>query len=215
MKYIQKGQEPDELTQFKAQANDNWQPTYDNFRGQDKSIFHQLLISEQGYICCYCGMRINLESSHIEHLKPRSKYPKNQLDYYNLLASCQRDRQPKEPQHCGVKKGEWYDENLMVSPLNPNCEDYFSYSGIGEIIGKTDAAKITIDKLGLNIDKLRAIREEAIRGVEEVIKELSDSEIKTFASYYQKRNQNQMYEPFCYVILYILTDYHFGTVDDG
>ena len=38
----------------------------------EKRELHEALIQEQGDICCYCGMRITRESSHIEHLKPQS-----------------------------------------------------------------------------------------------------------------------------------------------
>ena len=141
MKYIKKGNEPEELRKFNDAANENWQPTFREFRGEDKRRLQQKLIEEQGHICCYCGMRITREDSHIEHLKPQSKYPEDELNYNNLLASCKLKREPKQPQHCGVKKDDWYDEDLMVSPLDPNCADFFIYTGGGEILATDEEDK--------------------------------------------------------------------------
>jgi hypothetical protein len=38
MKYIKKGSEPKELTEWKGLANDNWQPSYNDLRNPEKSI---------------------------------------------------------------------------------------------------------------------------------------------------------------------------------
>ena len=47
------------------------------------------LIEEQGYICCYCGKRIqNDNSTSIEHVKPKSIYKQETLKFSNLLVSC-------------------------------------------------------------------------------------------------------------------------------
>jgi uncharacterized protein (TIGR02646 family) len=117
VKYIDKTNEPEVLSKFKAQANDDWQPTYDRFSGRDKREFHSHLIAEQGHICCYCGERILQEDSHIEHFKPQADHPHLELDYFNLLASCQKQLEPKDPKHCGMGKGHWFDDELLISPL--------------------------------------------------------------------------------------------------
>ena len=103
-------------------------PRYEDLYRYDhiKQRLNSDLVSEQFYICCYCGMRIELgdNSFHIEHLKPRHTHLGLQLDYYNMLASCNgHDRK-----HCGHFKDkgrERHDENLMVSPLDTQCSEYF------------------------------------------------------------------------------------------
>lgn len=87
--------------------NEDWKPSWDGLRAPEKSELHEALLREQDFICCYCGMRINRETSHIEHLKPRTTYPELALEYSNLLASCQGESEepPPEPVHCGHKKG--------------------------------------------------------------------------------------------------------------
>lgn len=215
MKYVRKSKEPESFTKWKALANENWTPTYDGLRGREKTDVCNRLLQEQGYTCCYCGMRITRENSHIEHLKPQSSYPHLALEYTNLLASCQGESEepPSLPVHCGHKKDDWYDENLMVSPLDANCGNFFIYSGSGEILptddlGKQATAATTISQLALDIDKLRAMRREAIDGVLFAIEGLTDEEIQKFAQSYEQLDPNGQYTPFCAVIAYILKAYY-------
>lgn len=169
MKYIKKSQEPESFTVWKNLANEDWQPTWDDFRKPQKTDVHNSLLQEQGFICCYCGRRITKDISHIEHLKPRYPYTELALEYTNMLASCQRERERKEPLHCGSKKDHWYNEDLMVSPINANCEEFFKYTDDGQILAtdnsKKLAAETTIDKLGLNIDKLKDLRTKALEPI--------------------------------------------------
>jgi uncharacterized protein (TIGR02646 family) len=131
------------------------------------------LITEQGHICAYCEQRVIDSDSHIEHLVPQSKckdasgqYPSSKVfDYNNLVCSCVGINKKGEPKRCGHKKREWYDFDLFISPLDPNCEKRFTYYANGEIApanSKDKAAKETIERLGLNIPYMKAKRSEAI-----------------------------------------------------
>jgi len=172
MKYIEKGQEPAEFTQWKEEWEklwkplrpDDWQPEWNNdFQNPEKGVVYNALLKEQGYICCYCERRIDKPTSHIEHFKPRKTYPQLAFVYDNLLCSCngRPEGQNKGPQdHCGQEKSEWFDENLLISPLDKDCADYFQYTGAGEILpskvhGKEEAAKETIKHCKLNHERLR------------------------------------------------------------
>ena len=97
MKHIQKSKPPDDFTNWKNLANENWQPSWKNFQKPQKTSVHKSLLKEQGFICCYCGRRIILLDSHIEHFKPRNKYLDLQLDYANLIASCQGESEEPPP----------------------------------------------------------------------------------------------------------------------
>lgn len=70
-----------------ATGDDIW--TY--FRNNEKVYYNlkTVLIEDQGFICCYCGQRIedNFHTS-IEHLQPKTIYKHLTLDFDNLLASC-------------------------------------------------------------------------------------------------------------------------------
>ena len=215
MKYIKKGEEPESFKTWKALARTtpNWGYSY--LQNPEKRELHEALIREQGYICCYCGMRITRESSHIEHLKPQSiPDPDLSVEYTNLLASCQREREPKKPIHCGVAKDDWYDENLMVSPLNSNCIDFFIYTDDGQILAtdaseKNVAATKTIKQLRLDIPKLKAMREEVIKNllVGLDVFTLTEEEKQKLLQGFEQPDANGRYEEFCSAIAYILQLY--------
>jgi uncharacterized protein (TIGR02646 family) len=218
VKYIRKSNEPEVLTNFKAQANEDWQPSYDLLRGKDKQQFHHHLITEQGHICCYCGERIISADSHIEHFQPQTEYPHLELDYFNLIASCQQKIQPKEPRHCGMGKGDWFDPDLLVSPLIADCEEFFEYTVDGQIlptreVDKASAARETIDRLCLNIRKLQAARTGAIDslyGDPTLELPLSDDEIDKLIHYYTQVDNDSKYQPYCQSIVYVLTQEKMG-----
>ena len=213
MRYIHKGEEPESFKSWKALAKTtpNWGYSY--LQNPEKRELHEALLREQGHICCYCGMRITLSSSHIEHLKPQSTpEPDLSVEYTNLLASCQREREPRKPIHCAVAKDNWYDEDLMVSPLTPNCTDFFIYTDDGQILEtntpeKKAAATTTIDKLRLNIPKLIAMRRQVIQNLLADIDELTDEERLKLVQGFEQRDANGQYEEFCGAIAYILNQY--------
>lgn len=141
------------------------------------------LIKEQGGLCCYCEREIKLNNKtetndkiatddksnfHIEHLKPKSKYPQFQFDLNNLLLSCsgEEDEIHKKCNHCGHAKGNKYDPSKFISPLNPDCEEKFRYLEDGQIIAsdldQESPANYTIKLLKLNSPVLRKHREELI-----------------------------------------------------
>ena len=214
MKYIQKSEPPRDFIDWKNSANQDWQPSWANFQKPEKTSVHKSLLQEQGFICCYCGRRIVLTDSHIEHFKPKNKYPDLQLDYGNLIASCEidTDELPPIPVHCGHKKGAWYEEDLMVSPIESNCADFFRYTEDGQIlaakdIDKRQAAKTTIEKLDLNINKLRKMREAAIEGILDGL-DLTDAQtVRDLIDGFSKSNKDGEYNEFCYVIIYILQQF--------
>lgn len=192
MKYIQKGREPDSLTKWKQKLGKKT-PDWKAFPQSIKNEVYQSLLQEQGYICGYCGMAIARKQCHIEHFRPKSVYRHLTFEYTNLIASCQGEdeHKPRVPVHCGHKKQAWFDEELMISPLDRKCADYFKYSGFGEILPTDDldkqpAAKTTIQKLALSIDKLRKMRRAAIDAVLQATSGLTDKEVQQLAQAYQK-----------------------------
>ncbi|NJR14409.1 MAG: TIGR02646 family protein [Calothrix sp. CSU_2_0] len=213
MKYIKKSEEPSSLTVWnRKQGNkvSNWK----SFNKSVKEDVYQSLLQEQGYICCYCGISIGRRNCHIEHFRPKSKYQDLTFTYTNLIASCQGEDEvrPTKPVHCGHKKTNWFDEDLMISPLNPQCVKYFRYSGSGDILPTNDVemqilAKTTIDILALNIDKLRKMRRVAIDAVLEAIEGLSEAEIELLAQGYQFPDNSGKYTPFSMAISYFLNQF--------
>jgi uncharacterized protein (TIGR02646 family) len=114
-----------------------------------------MLEKEQQNVCCYCekGITPSVEHSHIEHIKPQSRFKKLQHDYNNLVVSCQTKGR------CGNAKGNKFNEHFIV-PTEENPENYLTYSANGEIraIDNNIKAIETIDILELNNPKLVGAR---------------------------------------------------------
>lgn len=164
MVHIQKSkQEPTILTEFKAQENENWQPSFEKFsdnRANNKyyrTDFVAFLKREQGNLCCYCTddfdnliIREEAEDNHhtikyeilIEHFLPQSRFRLFELDYYNLFACCKicktDSKNPNKEIHCGDAKDEHLIPNYL---LDPQCENYFEYKSNGEILPKNSGCK--------------------------------------------------------------------------
>jgi uncharacterized protein (TIGR02646 family) len=212
MKYIQKNQEPRSLTDWNQKLGGKIRD-WKSFNKAVKNDVYESLLKEQGFICAYCSRPITRGICHIEHYRPKSVYKNLTFEYTNLIASCQGEdeRKPRSPVHCGHKKGAWFDEELMISPLDPNCEKYFDFSGSGEIIAadgeKQAAAKTTISKLALDIDKLRRLRRTAIDTTLQVVEGLDEAEIQQLIQGYQKPDNTGRLTPFCDVIVYTLRKY--------
>ena len=243
MRYIKnQDHEPDCLTKFKEKFLESkrkddpqWEFSkldWDDFTNPHKAQLHDVLLKEQGYICCYCGRRISSRHSHIEHLKPQSKsrspssYAHLVVTYSNLLASCNGYTEEQESEYeeklkqnrdtpglaqefCGAKKGEWYDDNLTVSPLIENCAEYFTYTAAGEIRPANideKAAHETIIRLGLNNEKLIREREEVIKKTLKHIltKQFSSQQLQKLIQGYDKLDNRGEYVRFCAAVLYYL-----------
>lgn len=165
MKRIVKDPEPQDFSKWKEKDHMAHRPRWKRVPTPIKQKIHESLIREQGFLCCYCESSVTAAESHIEHFRPKHKYRSRQLDYDNLLCSCQRELSPGEPRHCGNRKKGWFDANLLVSPLAPDCEDRFIFTAKGDIFPRRDddaGARVTIKKLSLNLPKLRALRAAAV-----------------------------------------------------
>ena len=100
MREIAKGPEPASLTMHRQTPHSD----YDNYTAKDD--LRHALVSEQRGLCCYCMGRILEDRIKVEHWRCQSRYPKEQLNYRNLLAACRGgEGQPPNLQHCDTRKG--------------------------------------------------------------------------------------------------------------
>ena len=220
MKYIKKRVEPQELGYWKAKAKQqsvgvNYD--YQNLPDPPKGIVQDSLMREQGYICCYCCQRIATDTSHIEHLDPQNPALKNEsdpdlsLDYKNMLASCGSDKH--WPKHCGNKKG---NQAIEVSPIQPNCEDFFSYTGSGEIrpqanntVQQVQAAQQTIEILGLNDYDLKEGRAQALEFLRSQFPQgLTTTQVSKRAEKIRNLDAQEKYQPFWPAVSHYLKKYY-------
>lgn len=162
MIYIEKKDEPSWLLEYRK---NNPTATYDSESfGEHREQLRDELISEQRSLCAYCCRYINKAKAHNEHIEPR--HPKNgvslrSLDYFNIVASCNNERT------CGSKKKNEYDSERFISPLNPDCEDVFTYYPDGIMEGN----QYTIDLLNLNDYELKEARKAVYRMIKDLDKE--------------------------------------------
>lgn len=134
-----------------------------------RQILHSSLIEEQSGLCCYCSRVIDDGSSHNEHLKSRTDYPKESMRYQNIVASC------NSLTTCGKYKDKKSITVNYVSPLEEDCESNFSWDSSGNIFGENERAQKTIELLNLNESNLKSSRFAVIKYCTETAKSLYES----------------------------------------
>ena len=171
------------------------------------------LQKEQFYLCCYCCNTLNETDCHIEHFVPQSVDRSLQLDYHNMFVSCNgyvQDISTIDMESCGHRRYNWYDRNLIVSPVDPECEKIFIFLHNGAIIPETanDKARSMIDHFGLDSYALTKAREAAIDSALQSIGLYNDSideeAIKEELGLNQNPDADGKLPPFCDAVSYIL-----------
>ena len=173
-----KGEEPEALHAWEAgQRAACIEPRYDDLSGDSRQATRQALFIEQTGQCVYCGRGIDLEEHnryHIEHFRPRKRYPDSELAYGNLFLSCgPQQRQGSAQPTCGNEKKAWFDEACHVEPAPEEaCQRYFVFASDGGIWGNgSPEADQMIRVLNLNHRELIAERSTLIESLDAALKE--------------------------------------------
>lgn len=193
MRYVAKGKSPEffENAKIKYQLDEN--KKWDDLPRSIKRKLKIVLWEEQFSLCIYCEGEIPHPSdknscyeriderrklilqdekkiggedrtcSHIEHIKPKGKFPLLKFSYENLMLSCEGidDEDVKLRNSCGHHKDDerykddGFDEAKFINPVqDKGSASYFSfYPDTGKIYssGINDfKANYTIDRLNLN-----------------------------------------------------------------
>ena len=206
MKRIIKGYEPPCLLQYRQINGAN----YDGY--SPKKSLKEALLTEQGYICCYCMRRISEDNMEIEHWQPQSKYPELQINYKNLLASCSGNRgSKKDNQHCNPRKG---DAEITINPCDStkNCENYIKYSSTGKIFSDDETINHELNEiLNLNHEILVKNRKETLFSVINALNEKfrnktwSKEAIKKKLEELSSKDAEDKYSPYCQHIIWYLS----------
>jgi len=156
MKYIRKTSPPPPFFITDTQRLASWK----RYRGHKKRKLKEYIIeNEQFGLCCYCEKQITIDTSHIEHIKPKSIDVLNlTFDYANLLVSCEgnhfNEMGDNSKSNCGQFKDKIFDENLFLNvTLVANVAEYFVFDSEGVISSsQIDEAKAayTLKLLNLN-----------------------------------------------------------------
>lgn len=166
-----KGPEPARLRAWKEVQRDNGiDPEYRALPRAERAVMVDSLRAEQTRQCVYCGRGISLDrhdEHHVEHFRPRTRYPALQLDYDNLFLSCGPASEYGIRDTCGNHKGDWFEEDCHV-PLAPeSCAERFRFLSSGEIAGdhSQESGKM-IDVLNLNHPELVIERQVVIEDLD-------------------------------------------------
>lgn len=209
MRKISKSEEPPELTQWKRKNPKLHR--YDDLDSTDegKTVRQKINaqnIEDQFGLCAYCCKRIDVNNSINEHLIPRDKDHTKELDFSNIVASCTTKKQCDDAHK---------NQNLPLTPLMDECETELQFFVSGEIKGKTDRAKITINVLQLQDNKgLKESRKRAIDAIlyaqgvpPDDLPLLEDDVIINLVIEDLKQPKENLLEPFSPVLINVLQHY--------
>lgn len=210
MRWIRKQNEPRQLTEWRSRYCNDINFGYDLLRKDcdTTAAVHSSLLEEQGWLCAYTGLRIEANSSHIEHLKPQTHCQGSEtVTYTNIVACCPAPNTPNLP-YGAKKKDDWpspSEEHLFVSPLNQTCNDRFTFTLKGKIKAQDAdlAAKTTIAKLALDHRDLEAYRRAAIQGTLGKENSLPLKEAKQRLKQIKAPTSGKL-DPFCFVLVQAL-----------
>ncbi len=138
MKKIDKHCEPKTLNDWKRKNPTKYR--YEDLSYRERQAINQACIEEQYALCAYCCKLITEETSHNEHVESRSSAPQRELDFANMVASCNTQKQ------CGLAHGH---QPLPLTPLMPECETELKFYLSGRVKGLTERAKKSIQVLNL------------------------------------------------------------------
>ena len=190
-------------------------PLYADFRKtQEWQDLIQVLLQEQGYICCYCMKRIEGWDSHIEHFIPRNirntdphsvRAENVELKYDNMFESCSGEH--GDWSHCGRYKDR-EDSLMLLSPTEEKLDEHFRYTMDGHITAASDLdsqAMTTIRILNLDSFELKRHRQTAIyTAVRNVYDQASKDEL---IQLYLSKDDEGAFAPFCMAVVWALQNY--------
>jgi len=138
--------------------------------------------------CMYCeGKMEDVGYAHIEHIKPKGKFPQFKFTWENLGFSCQI---------CNTNKGEKYDSaTLFINPYDENPEEHIVFLGFYVYPKQgSERGEHTINELQLNRAGLIDRRKEKIEKIDTMIKagfRTSNVSLRTQAIELLKKEANE------------------------
>jgi uncharacterized protein (TIGR02646 family) len=210
------GNEPNELQHRRlSEAPFGWSELNDD--PDLKTEIKNALVEEQGGLCAYTGIEIELDSCHIEHLRPRACWDDgSEVEYTNMVACFPRspgdhsenfgatakDRRSNWP----CTEEEW---NQFITPLDDRCEHCFVYKTDGSISADDDnqSAEETIRQLRLHDSELEDRRKQAVDGFLERFSDMDrdalrpaiKKKVEQLEGQYRRRQPGRL-SPFIFVI---------------
>lgn len=133
--------------------------------------------------CVYCESKMShVTYEHIEHIKPKSKYPELSFEWGNLTLACPV---------CNTNKGNTYDESVpFVNPYIDEPDEYliplggFIYYRPGNKRGEITVKKIDLNRSSLieqrkeRIDSIQRLADKYCEETNPTVKQMLSEEIK-------------------------------------
>lgn len=156
-------------------------------------------------LCCYCEAEIGVVAfEHIEHRRPKARFPRYCFDWDNLHLGC-----PK----CNQAKGKKWDEKkpILDAVTDIPIDNHLTYD-LRDVLAiircaKTKRGSTTIDHAELNRDKLRDVRLKTALGVLSVIAELNRAPNSPRVSQLRLELQEKTKGPFGSLVKWLLDTY--------
>jgi len=213
MKRIKKTHAPKEFREWDSNNRGKDSHCYDALPGTVKRVLMKALCEEQGYLCAYTGLSIEVDSAHIEHIKPQNKCVNGEdVKYRNVIACFPVDGGDKSAGFGAPIKGGWWVEASFVSPLASDCENRFRFKWSGKVSAFPDSnapATKTISVLELGHDSLVELRRMAIRGFFGfgTESEITKDQAKELLRKIDAKDSQGKFRPFDFVLKQLLTKY--------
>lgn len=218
MKFIAKNRPPKKYADWCKKVRGKENEDYRNLHSDERDPLKQALIKEQGALCAYTLKRIDMDSCHVEHIKPesvcRAEKRGSDLDYKNMVA-CFPKEDLKQPYRYGAKqKDNWWEDDgkQFISPLSQRCESLLSFDIRGKIFAlnnDADALKtieiLKLDHTSLTEERYRAITE-FIYGADGM-SPLSKAKAQTAILAILKKDRSGKFIEFCIPIKCALLQY--------
>lgn len=153
MQKITKGDEAPELSRWRRRHPGMH---YNDIGVEDGDVRRSIrrdCLKEQNGLCAFCCSPVSIDNGHNAHIRSKTLYPRNSLDWDNIVASCMAE------EHCGMYQKR---NDIPLTPLMPECELELKFYVSGKVHATTERAQRTIDVLNLNSADLCRKRKKAL-----------------------------------------------------
>jgi uncharacterized protein (TIGR02646 family) len=166
MHKLHRGEAPSCLKQHHRNSGNDWK----RVSPEDKTEIWEALQAMQLDRCAYCESKITAPKQHIEHFRPRSRFPQKTFDWSNLFGSC------NDQEHCGKHKDNKscvpsYQTTDLIKPDEEEPEKLLLFLSDGTVAIRRNLAPEdqhrateTIRVFNLNTASLISQRRQAVQG---------------------------------------------------
>lgn len=202
MKNVLKSSEPDGLKTYKEQYKTQFRRWEQAKKSKKIAATRSSLVFDQKGLCAYCEMAIHEKAFSVEHFIPCEQSTREtnyDLNWQNMLVVCippggvadndlPNSRLPHNSPCCGKAKDNFIPDGRLLNPLKLPTSRLFRFrSEDGEIMPdeyacqragiSVESAQFTIQKLGLNVERLKILRLSVITEIVENLNALDDGTI--------------------------------------